>query len=337
LTSSHSAVPVGTRVDRAAWAAAWVHRSACMNLRKALACMGVTAAVLYGAFLCVIFFRQGSIIYPGAKNRVDAVPPHAQGAELLKISTTEGNVEALFLPATAGADAHEPVVIFGHGNGEVIDYWLTGLDGFRQRGIGVLLVEYPGYGRSTGSPSEVSIGAAMDAAYDRIAADPRVDRSRIFGFGQSLGGGAICLLARDRPLRALILQSTFPSLDIFAASYWAPSFLLHDHFNNLSTLRQFPGPVLVIHGRDDQLIPWEQGRRLASAATRGTFKLYACGHGCWDPEHLPFWQDAMPFLLEAGILEHGRAVVEPLATPRHVPSIHPGDVATTWRKVGSAA
>jgi fermentation-respiration switch protein FrsA (DUF1100 family) len=84
---------------------------------------------------------------------------------------------------------------------------------------------------------------------------------------------------------------------------WAPAFLLHDHFNNLATVGHFQGPVLVIHGRDDRLIPWKQGQRLASASARSTFRLYNCGHGCWDPEHLPFWRDAMPFLIEAGIFE----------------------------------
>ena len=108
------------------------------------------------------------------------------------MATALGNVEAVFLPATPPArEARQALVIFGHGNGEVIDYWIAALDGFRQRGIGVLLVEYPGYGRSTGSPSEASIRGVMDAAYDRVAADPRVDSTRIFGFGQSLGGGAI--------------------------------------------------------------------------------------------------------------------------------------------------
>ena len=143
----------------------------------------------------------------------------------------------------------------------------------------------------------------MDAAYDHMAADPRVDRTRILGFGQSLGGGAICLLARDRPLRALILESTFPSLDIFAASHWAPSFLLRDHFNSLATVSRFAGPVLVIHGRHDELIPWPQGQRLAAASARATFVLYECGHGCWDPERLPFWHDALPFLKDAGMLD----------------------------------
>ena len=272
-----------------------------MNPRKALVRVAVTVAALYVSFLTGLFFMQDSLIYPGARNRVDPTAPLTAGAELLKLATPSGNVEAMFLPATASDAAQMPVVIFGHGNGEVIDYWTTALDGFRERGIGVLLVEYPGYGRSTGSPSEKSIRGAMDAAYDRIAADPRIDRTRIFGFGQSLGGGAICLLARDRPLRALILQSTFTSLDTFTAGYWAPALLLHGHFDNLATVEHFPGPLLVIHGRFDRLIPWQEGQRLAAASSRAIFRLYDCGHGCWDPAHVPFWRDATPFLRNAGI------------------------------------
>jgi pimeloyl-ACP methyl ester carboxylesterase len=270
--------------------------------RRILTGAAIAAAVLYGGFLCALYFSQSSIIYPGTKNHVAANPPQSPGAELLKLSTALGDVEALFLPAALSDDSRQPVVIFAHGNGEVIDDWVTALEGFRQRGIGVLLVEYPGYGRSTGSPSEASIRGVMDAAYDHIAADARVDRSRIFGFGQSLGGGAICLLARDRELRALILQSTFTSLDGFAAKYGAPAFLLRDHFDSMSSVAHFKGPVLVIHGRDDRLIPWTQGQRLAAASANSTFKLYDCGHGCWDPERLPFWHDAMPFLIESGVL-----------------------------------
>lgn len=261
----------------------------------------LAAAAVYVAFLCALFFKQGSFIYPGTQVRVDATPPRVDGVETLKIRIPQGEIEGLFLPASATGQ-QQPVVIFAHGNGEVVDGWLTALHGFRERGIGVLLVEYPGYGRSTGTPSEASIRAAMDAAYDRLVADPRVDRARILGFGQSLGGGAICLLARDRQLRALILQSTFTSLDAFTARYWAPSFLLHDHFDSFGSLRHFPGPVLVIHGRQDQLIPWRQGQQLASASAHSTFRLYDCGHGCWDPDRLPFWQDAEPFLRTAGIL-----------------------------------
>jgi uncharacterized protein len=239
--------------------------------------LGGAAAVLYAVYLSLLSFNQGAFIYPGVHDRVDPAPPQGQDIVPLRIDTALGAVDSLFLPAPA-ADAPQPVVVFGHGNGEVIDYWVGALQGFRERGIGVLLVEYPGYGRSTGSPSERSIRAALDAAYDRIAADPRVDRARIFGFGQSLGGGAICLLARDRPLRALILQSTFTSLDGFAVRFGAPPFLLRDHYDSLSSVRNFRGPMLVIHGRHDDLIPWQQGRELASASPRSTKK-----QECFDP------------------------------------------------------
>jgi uncharacterized protein len=273
------------------------------RLKKVVIIAAGVASALYLCLLGFLFFAQTSMIYPGVRNVVDPAPPKIPGLEVMLLSTPAGRVESLFLPAATADDAPQPVMIFGHGNGEVTDYWVRALDGFRERGIGVLLVEYPGYGRSTGKPSEASIRTAMDAAYDRIAGDPRVDRARIFGFGQSLGGGAICLLARDRPLRALILESTFPSLDIFATGYWAPPFLLRDHFDNLTTLQHFTGPVLVIHGREDQLIPWQQGQHLAGAAAHSTFKLYQCGHGCWDPDHLPFWRDAEPFLVGAGIIQ----------------------------------
>jgi uncharacterized protein len=273
-----------------------------MKLRNPLVIVAAVAAALYVAFLCGMFFIQGSIIYPGTKIAVEPKPPEADGIVPLSIATSEGTVEALFLPAPSADEQQQPVVIFAHGNGEVIDYWVSALHGFQERGIGVLLVEYPGYGRSRGAPSERSIRAAMDAAYDRIALDPRVDRTRIFGFGQSLGGGAICLLARDRPVRALILESTLTSLDTFTARYWAPSVLLRDHFDNLSSVEHFSGPVLVIHGREDPVIPWRQGQQLASASPHSTFRIYDCGHLCWDPVHLPFWQDATPFLQAAGIL-----------------------------------
>jgi uncharacterized protein len=108
-----------------------------MTFRRISAIAIVTVAVLYGGLLCLLYLSQGSIIYPGAKNRVDATPPQAPGAEVLKISTTLGNVEAIFLPLTLAADdAPQPVVIFAHGNGEVIDYWLTALDGFRPWSFG---------------------------------------------------------------------------------------------------------------------------------------------------------------------------------------------------------
>ena len=269
----------------------------------------VVLLVLYVAYLAALFFGQRALLFPGVHISVSATPPFRPGLEVLRLPIAGGVTEALFLPAflPPEMEMRQPVMIFAHGNGEVTDFWLDDLNGFRQRSIGVLLVEYPGYGRSTGQPSEASIGHALRAAYDRMAADSRVAPDQIFGFGQSLGGGAISLLARQRPLRALILQSTFPSLDFFAGRYGAPTALLRDRFDNMAAVREFSGPVLVIHGRYDPLIPWQQAERLAHAAPKGYFRLYDCGHLCWYPERLPFWADVEWVLSQAGIMQGGSA------------------------------
>ncbi|MEO6323139.1 MAG: alpha/beta hydrolase [Thermoanaerobaculia bacterium] len=262
----------------------------------------LVAILFYGAFLLVLFVGQRSMLYPGRSIPVAKEPEAVPGLERFVLPIAGGEVEALFLPAPEAEGVRQPAVIFAHGNYEVVDSSTAQLDGFRERGIGVLLVEFPGYGRSTGITTEASIRLAMTAAFDRLASDRRVDPARIIGFGRSLGGGAICLLARDRPLRALILESTFPSLSIFASRYFAPAFLLRDRFDNELALKAFAGPVLVIHGRADTLIPWKHAERLARASAHATFRLYDCGHGgCWDPEALPLWRDVEELLAAAGI------------------------------------
>jgi pimeloyl-ACP methyl ester carboxylesterase len=263
-----------------------------------LAVAGVLLAFAGRHFLHRLYHAQASTFYSGTR-RVAPPQPHGPGIEVLSVAAAGATTESLFLPASDGAAGPKPLVIFAHGNSALIDDWLTALEGFRQRGIGVLLVEYPGYGRSAGSPSEASIRAAFDSAYDRIITDARVDASRIIGFGQSFGGAAICLLAQDRPLRALILMSTFASLDIFEPHGAAT--VPRDHFNSVQTVSHYSGPVLVIHGRNDPRIRWQQGQLLADASPHSTFKLYDCGHDCWQPEHLPFWRDVTPFLAQAGI------------------------------------
>jgi pimeloyl-ACP methyl ester carboxylesterase len=272
------------------------------------AAIGIRTKIVIGlAFLALLLAFAGRhtlhrlvdnlppTFFPGTR-RKPPPRPEGPGMEVLSIPSKAATIESIFLPATDGAPGPKPLVIFAHGNSALIDDWLTALDGFRQRGMSVLLVEYPGYGRSTGKPSEDSITSAMDSAYDRIIADPRVDASRIIGFGQSFGGAAICLLANDRPLRALILMSTFANLSLANDSTHK-----RDHFDSLQTVSKFAGPILVIHGRNDPRIPWKQGQQLAAAAPHAIFKLYDCEHDCWQPERLPFWQDATPVLAQVGI------------------------------------
>jgi pimeloyl-ACP methyl ester carboxylesterase len=232
-----------------------------------------------------------------------AVDPDPLGVQLHPLQTSFGRVETWFMPPVEGArGGRSPAVIFGHGNGELIDFWPEALKRFNELGLALMLVEYPGYGRSEGSPSRASIAETFVKAYDRLVSLEGIDPARIIFFGRSLGGGAVCDLAEKRPAAALILMSTFKSVRTFATRYLAPAFLIRDPFDNMRVVRRYAGPVLVIHGRFDEIIPLEHGKALHSAARDGKLIIYPAGHNDCPPDWDVFWRDIETFLKEAKVI-----------------------------------
>jgi len=221
--------------------------------------------------------------------------------EQLWIDVPGAQVEAWFLPADSPHEGPRPLVIFAHGNGELIDIWPSTFEGLTRRGLHVLLVEYPGYGRSTGKPSEKSIGHVFCAAYDRVVARPDVDPAKIVLVGRSIGGGAACLLAARRPSAALILMSTFTSLRPFARRYLAPSFLIRDPFDNQSVVASYPGPVLIVHGNRDSVVPYRHGAILAQAARQGRLMTYDADHNDCPPDWEAFFEAMVEYLKETRV------------------------------------
>ncbi len=253
----------------------------------------------YASWAALLFVMQRSMMFPGTgmrDMRGDRGLP--TGAERVWIRTSGGEVEAWLVHAQAAGPA--PVVIFAHGNAELIeDAWFEALQ-LRELGVATLLVEYPGYGRSEGRPSRASIMETFLAAYDGLAARADIDAGRIVGMGRSLGGGAITDLARQRPLRALVLQSTFTSVADLARRYLVPGILARDPFDNHEVVRAFEGPVLVIHGRSDAVIPHSHGERLARAAANAQLVSLECGHNDCLPE--AYRAELQRFFEQAGIL-----------------------------------
>jgi hypothetical protein len=259
--------------------------------------------LVYAGFCLLMFFLQRHVLFP--RYMIPAPDPpdfKALGIEPWRLEASFGAVEAWYLPP-AGADPQQPApaVIFAHGNGELIDFWVDELRRFPERGVGLLLVEYPGYGRSAGSPYQTGILEVFTLAYDRLAARKEVDAGRIVLFGRSLGGGAVCDLALKRPAKALILMSAFKSVRAFAARYLAPAFLIRDPFDNEAAVRRYTGPVLVIHGRFDEVVPFGHGQALADAAPNARMIVYEAGHNDCPPDWDVFWRDVEGFLRENGI------------------------------------
>jgi fermentation-respiration switch protein FrsA (DUF1100 family) len=233
------------------------------------------AVLLAGLFCAIAYFGQRSVLFPVPWS---PNPPRRGSVEVVWLTTPAGAVEALFLPPADGGQVPAPLIIFTHGNGELADQWVDQFAEPRSWGWGALLLEYPGYGRSAGSPSERSINAAAEAAWEWAQRDTRVDRTRIVAYGRSLGGGPAAYLAAKHQPAGLILESAFTSVRPLARRYLVPGFLVRDPFDNATALRQFRGPLLVVHGRDDQIIPSAHGRALASLVQGSEYHELPCGH-----------------------------------------------------------
>lgn len=260
--------------------------------------------VCYMAYCVFLFFMQRQILFPRSLIPSPSQPAGVlSGIEEIWLDTPSGKVEAWFLsPALEPSSQPAPAVIFGHGNGELIDAWPQALKRFTEIGIGLLLVEYPGYGRSAGSPSQNSITDAFVAAYDILAARKDTDSARIIFFGRSLGGAAVCALTAHRPSAALVLMSAFTRVRSFTSKYLAPGFLVRDPFDNLAAVQIYQKPVLIIHGQNDTIIPYSHGQALYQASHRGKLITYQAGHNDCPPDWKIFWQDIETFLHDIGII-----------------------------------
>ncbi|MCA9574176.1 MAG: alpha/beta hydrolase [Polyangiales bacterium] len=207
---------------------------------------------------------QRALLFPAH----DRVPqPHAgddvPGLERWWLPTEEGAVEAFWLPALTG-EGRRPAIFFAHGNGELIDDWPLPMQAFRERGFHVLLAEYRGYGRSAGRASEATVRGDFVRLYDRMRAHPTVDPAACVLMGRSLGGGAVCQVFAERDACVLVLMSTFTSVTELAGRLFRlPARFVADRFDSVEVLRRKPARALHVHGRHDELIPFENAEALA--------------------------------------------------------------------------
>lgn len=254
--------------------------------------------VLAGAYVGLVVAFQRRILFP--RPSAIGAPERPTDALQVWLPTPAGQVEAWYLEAVGTAARPAPAIVFFHGNGELIDFIADDFAEPRRWGMGVLLVEFPGYGRSAGSPSEQSITAAVLAAHDWALTQRGIDSTRIIAYGRSLGGAAAAILAARRPTGALILESTFTSIRSFAHDFWVPEFAVLDPFDTLSLVPAYEGPLLLLHGTRDTLVPVRHAEALAHAAKHAELELLPCGHNdCPVP-----WSRVRRFLLERRVIEN---------------------------------
>jgi fermentation-respiration switch protein FrsA (DUF1100 family) len=194
------------------------------------------------------------------------LPYYAKDAREVRMDAADGNrIHGLYWPAAAG----RPTILFLHGNAQSVFEWALIREEFHPLDCGLFLIDYPGYGKSTGTPSEAALYAAGRAALAWLAGEA-VPASRTVVFGKSLGGGVTGEIAQGAEVLGVVLESTFRSIPSVVARLLpmvpAGAVFRAERYDTASKIGNLRAPVLVIHGTDDELIPVAEGKALFDLA-----------------------------------------------------------------------
>lgn len=189
------------------------------------------------------------------------------------VHTRDGlRLHALFVRQPPDRFGQAPTLLYLHGNAGNIGHRLHNVAGlFHQCGCNVLLVEYRGYGRSEGTPSEEGLYRDAQAGLDFLAQHPGLDATKLLVFGRSLGG-AVALDLASRPehacrLLGIVVENTFCSVPevgrlLFGWLRWLPDFCFKSQFRSIDKVPRVRVPVLFLSGLSDALVPPSMTQRL---------------------------------------------------------------------------
>jgi fermentation-respiration switch protein FrsA (DUF1100 family) len=162
-----------------------------------------------------------------------------------------------------------PVVLFCHGNAGNISHRLETADFILSLGADILLFDYRGYGQSDGSPSEANVYSDAEACYNWLLEQKGVKPEDIVLFGRSLGGAVVIELAQRVTCRGLIIESSFTSAEEMGKRifpFLPTKYLLRYEFDSIGKIGSVTCPVLVTHSPDDEIVPFDMGKKLFASA-----------------------------------------------------------------------
>jgi uncharacterized protein len=238
------------------------------------------------ALIVAIRSQQRRLIYFPSPGPVPSAAAFLPGGRDVVLDTEDGKrLGAWFLPGPSGQRG--PAVVVFNGNGGDRSGRAPLALGLSRLGMSVLLFDYRGYGGNPGTPSESGFATDARAAQAWLDAQPEVDPNRIVYFGESLGAAVAISLALERPPAALVLRSPFTSLaEVGRVHYpWLPiGRLLIDHYASIDRIGSLSGPIVVIAGDRDDVVPEPLSRKLYDAAPDPKRYLLVSGTGHNDPE-----------------------------------------------------
>jgi len=223
----------------------------------------LSAYVVFGLFLLVM---QSKFLYRPI--REVTVTPGDRGLHFEDVTFQSLDGTALHGWYVPALDAPFTVLLC-HGNGGNVMHRLESLDQFHAMNLSCFVFDYRGYGQSAGKPTEQGTYGDARAAYNWLTQTKGIPADRIIILGRSLGGSIAANLATQVPEAGLVVESAFTSFAEIGAKFYPymPVRLFARYkYNTRQSLTRVHCPVLVVHSRDDKLIPFAFGRRLFEAA-----------------------------------------------------------------------
>ncbi|MES9973291.1 alpha/beta hydrolase [Candidatus Thiodiazotropha sp. LNASS1] len=225
--------------------------------------------LLFLAIALYLYLNQTNLIHlPDLPSRRVAATPHQVGLgfESVDLMTADNvKLHGWFIPH----ERPRATLLFFHGNAGNISHRMESLALFNALGLAILIIDYRGYGNSEGKPSEKGLYRDAEAAWRYLTEIRALPEKKILLFGRSLGGAVAAYLATHNDPMGVVLESTFTSVPDMAAELypWLPArWLARYHYNTLERMAAIDSPVMIIHSRHDEIIPFDHGRLLFERA-----------------------------------------------------------------------
>ena len=236
------------------------------RLKRMLWIIVITIIAGYLGLCGFMFLFQNKLLYFPTHDIYTAPDRHGLSYEEVFLTTADNcKLWAWFLPVANARGT----VLFCHGNAGNLTYRLSSMLDFYDARLNVLIFDYRGYGKSEGSPSESGTYQDVTAAWRFLIDVKKIPANKIIVFGRSLGGAIAAYAASKNAPGALILESAFTSVPDLASQIY-PLFpvrlLARYRYPTRRYLEGISCPVLIIHSREDEIVPFSHGQSLFAAA-----------------------------------------------------------------------
>lgn len=248
----------------------------------ALQSAAVIAICLYAGTATMLYMRQRSMMYfPDPAHTTPAQAGLTQATEVALTASDGERSSAWYVPPRDS----KPVIVYFHGNGGALRYRVDRFSRLVRDGIGLVALEYRGFGGNSGTPTEAGLIADGEAAYAFAAA--RYPASQIVLWGESLGTAIAVTLGTERPVSRVILEAPFTSAAAIAGSrYWylPVRLLMKDQYRSDELIGKITAPVLILHGVKDRTVAFAMGERMfeLTTAPKHIVRFLDGGHGDLD-------------------------------------------------------